>query len=112
LQGFTKRISSCGPQPKPQPCAGQPTPAAIWSSTGGNLAEEIESLGTSQRRELRSRIDVILEHLIKLEKSLAIAPSAGWLSTIGRERSSVEYLLADSPSLKSEAPLPAGGERG
>ena len=28
-----------------------------------NLAEEVESLGRSQRRELRSRIAVILEHL-------------------------------------------------
>jgi Domain of unknown function DUF29 len=31
-----------------------------------NLAEEIESLGRSQRRELRSRISVIIEHLLKL----------------------------------------------
>jgi hypothetical protein len=32
-----------------------------------NLAEEIESLGRSQRRELRSRLSVIMEHLVKLE---------------------------------------------
>ena len=44
-----------------------------------NLAEEIESLGRSQRSELRSRLAVILEHLMKLEHSPAIdrAP-VGW----------------------------------
>jgi len=67
-----------------------------------NLAEEIDSLGRSQKRELRSRLDVILEHLIKLENSPAIEPRAGWISTIGHERSDIEYLLNDSPSLKSE----------
>jgi hypothetical protein len=34
-----------------------------------NLAEEIDSLGRSQSRELASRIAVIIEHLIKLEIS-------------------------------------------
>ncbi len=36
-----------------------------------NLAEEVESLGASQRRELRSRLAVILEHLMKLQHSPA-----------------------------------------
>jgi hypothetical protein len=31
-----------------------------------NVAEEIESLGRSQRREIRSRLEVILLHLLKL----------------------------------------------
>jgi hypothetical protein len=46
-----------------------------------NLAEEIESLGRSQRYELRSRLAVILEHLIKLEHSLAIDPRVTRLAT-------------------------------
>ena len=41
-----------------------------------NLAEEIESLGQSQRHELRSRIAVILEHLLKLEHSTALIRGA------------------------------------
>ncbi len=65
-----------------------------------NLAEEIESLSISQRRELRSRLDVILEYLVKLEQSPATDPRAGWISTIDRERSSIQYLLANSPSLR------------
>ncbi|MGH7084764.1 MAG: DUF29 family protein, partial [Acetobacteraceae bacterium] len=39
-----------------------------------NLAEEIDSLGTSQRSALRSQIRRIIRHLIKLEYSLAQDP--------------------------------------
>jgi uncharacterized protein DUF29 len=67
-----------------------------------NLAEEIESLGRSQRRELRSRLATIIEHLLKLQFSPAIEPRAGWIETIGRERRDIEDLLADSPSLRHE----------
>jgi len=67
-----------------------------------NLAEEIDSLGRSYRRELRSRIAVIIEHLIKLECSPAVDPRRGWMETIGRERSDIELLLEDSPSLKGD----------
>lgn len=67
-----------------------------------NLAEEIESLGRSQRRELRSRVGVILEHFLKLEHSPAADPRRGWMETIDRERSEIELLLEQSPSLKVE----------
>jgi Domain of unknown function DUF29 len=67
-----------------------------------NLAEEIESLGRSQRRELRSRIALILEHLLKLEHSRATDQRRGWMETIARERSEIELLLNDSPSLRGE----------
>ena len=67
-----------------------------------NLAEEIESLGRSQRHELRSRIAVIIEHLLKLEHSSAVHPRHGWIDTIGRERLNIEDLLQDSPSLRSQ----------
>jgi hypothetical protein len=67
-----------------------------------NLAEEIESLGRSQRRELRSRLATIIEHLLKLQFSSAVEPRAGSVETIGRERGDIERLLEDSPSLKGE----------
>ena len=67
-----------------------------------NLAEEIESLGRSQSRELRRRLANIVEHLLKLQFSPAIEPRAGWIETIGRERREIEDLLADSPSLRHE----------
>lgn len=67
-----------------------------------NLAEEVADLGKSSRRELRSRLLVILEHLLKLEYSPAVDPRAGWRETIGRERSNIEDLLDESPSLRGE----------
>lgn len=67
-----------------------------------NIAEEIESLGRSQPRELKSRIANLTEHLLKLELSSASQPRAGWLETVGRERREIELLLEDSPSLRGE----------
>jgi Domain of unknown function DUF29 len=67
-----------------------------------NLAAEIESLGRSQRRELRSCLATIVEHLLKLQFSPAVEPRTGWVDTIGRERREIEDLLADSPSLRGE----------
>jgi hypothetical protein len=67
-----------------------------------NVAEEIDSLARSQRRELRSRLTVIIEHLLKLEHSPASEPRSGWMRTIDRERSEIENVLDDSPSLRRE----------
>ena len=67
-----------------------------------NLAEEIESLGKSDRRQLRSQIRRILRHLLKLEVSPASDPRAGWCSTIADSRLEIEDVLFDSPSLRRE----------
>src|SRR5215472_6239156 len=67
-----------------------------------NLAEEIESLGKSDRRELRSQITRVLRHLLKLETSPAAEPRAGWRATIDEARTEIEGLLEDSPSLRRE----------
>ena len=67
-----------------------------------NLAEEIESLGKSDRRELRSQIRRIMRHLLKLEISPALDPRGGWCSTIADSRSEIEDVLQDSPSLRRE----------
>jgi Domain of unknown function DUF29 len=67
-----------------------------------NLAEEIESLGKSDRRQLRSQIRRILRHLLKLEVSPALDPRGGWCSTIADSRSEIEDVLHDSPSLRRE----------
>lgn len=69
-----------------------------------NVAEEIESLGISQRHELRSRIALVIEHLLKLECSLATEPRAGWIETIERERAAIERVIEDSPSLRNAVP--------
>jgi hypothetical protein len=69
-----------------------------------NLAEEIESLGLSQRHELSSRIATILEHLVKLAASPAHEPASGWVQTVVRERDQIEDLFDKSPSLRRQVP--------
>ena len=68
----------------------------------GNLAEEIEGVGNSDRRELRSRLGTIIEHLLKLRHSPARASRPGWITTVVRERRRVRLLLEDSPSLRAQ----------
>jgi len=68
----------------------------------GNLAEEVESLGISQRSELKSQIRRIIEHLLKLEHSRAVDPRWGWVGSITDARNEIERVIEDSPSLKSE----------
>ena len=67
-----------------------------------NLAEEVDSLGRSVRHELRSRIAVVIEHLLKLQHSPATRPRRGWMETIDRERSDIDRLLEESPSLRGD----------
>jgi len=67
-----------------------------------NVAEEIESLGRSERRELGSRIRQIVEHLVKLQLSPASEPRAGWRDSIRQQRREIADLLEDSPSLRAQ----------
>jgi hypothetical protein len=67
-----------------------------------NLAEEIESLGISQKTALRSQMRRIIQHLLKLEFSPATEPRRGWSESVSDARSEIEDLLELSPSLKSE----------
>ncbi len=69
-----------------------------------NVAEEIESLGRSDRREITSRLATIAEHLLKLQHSPASAPRVGWRETVFRERLNVAKLIAESLSLRPELP--------
>jgi hypothetical protein len=65
-----------------------------------NVAEEIESLGRSDRRELTNRVRVILTHLIKLQVSPATEPRPKWHETIIEQQAEIRTLLEDSPSLR------------
>jgi len=69
-----------------------------------NVAEEIESLGKSDRRELTNRIRTIMAHLIKLQTSPAEEPRPGWRETIREQRAVIETVLDDSPSLRAVVP--------
>jgi hypothetical protein len=65
-----------------------------------NLAEEIESLGRSDKREIRNRLGVLLLHLLKWQFQ-AEKRKAGWLSTIREQRQQISGLIDESPSLRA-----------
>lgn len=66
-----------------------------------NLAEEIDSLGASQRAVLRSQTRRIIRHLIKLAYSPARDPRRGWRESVNDAREEIRDLLEDSPSLRT-----------
>jgi hypothetical protein len=64
-----------------------------------NIADEIESVGRSERNELESRMAVLLAHLLKWQ----FQPERrghSWEATIKLQRIQLAKLLHDSPSLK------------
>lgn len=65
-----------------------------------NLAEEIESLGRSDRFEIESRLKVLLVHLLKW-RFQPEKRKPGWRSTIREQRGRIARRLRESPSLKA-----------
>jgi hypothetical protein len=68
-----------------------------------NLAEEIESMGRRDRRELESRLAVVLLHLLKWQAQPALRGTS-WRSTLRIQRREIRRLLKQSPSLRREVP--------
>lgn len=66
-----------------------------------HVAEEIESMGKSERRELINRLAVLIAHLLKW-KFQPERRSNSWKYTIEEQRDEVIELLEESPSLKYE----------
>lgn len=66
----------------------------------GNIAEEIESMGRSEKRELVNRLAVLLLHLLKWRYQPKRRGSS-WEATIRTQRLQLRDHLADSPSLKA-----------
>ena len=65
-----------------------------------HLIEEIEALGISQKRELLSRLVVLLEHLLKRLYVDLPYDYNGWERTIRTQRTELDILLSQVPSLK------------
>ncbi len=68
-----------------------------------NLAEEIESMGSSDRREIRNRLVVLLTHLLKWQYQPSHR-STSWRGTIIEQRQQIDQVVEDSPSLRLVAP--------
>jgi hypothetical protein len=64
-----------------------------------NIAEELESMGKSEKRELINRLIVLLAHLLKWQFQPEHR-SSSWNGTIIEQRRQIKRLLQDSPSLK------------
>ena len=65
-----------------------------------NAAEEIESMGRRERREIASRLNLVLTHLLKW-RFQPTHRSKSWRGTIREQRRMLHKVLDDSPSLAS-----------
>jgi hypothetical protein len=63
-----------------------------------NVAEELEALSRSEYRELRSRLIVLLTHLLKWTAQ-PDRRSNSWTASIREQRRALARHLADNPSL-------------
>jgi hypothetical protein len=65
-----------------------------------HLADEIEDVGKSEKRELASRMAVLLAHLLKWSRQPEIRTNS-WRSTIIVQRKRVALAIKATPSLKA-----------
>ncbi len=68
-----------------------------------NLAEEIEAVGGSDRRNLESRLCIVLLHLLKWQAQPGLR-GASWRKTLRTQRREIRMLLDQSPSLRRLVP--------
>jgi hypothetical protein len=66
-----------------------------------NIAEELESMGRSERRELVNRLAVLLTHLLKWRYQPNRRGNS-WRYTIREQRRAVFKSLRDNPSLRPQ----------
>ena len=69
----------------------------------GNIAEEIESMGRSEKRELVNRRTALLTHLLKWQAQPARRGNS-WRLTVLIQRGRLAEHLKDNPSLRSTLP--------
>ena len=68
-----------------------------------NIAEEIDSMGRTEKRELSSRLTVLLLHLLKWRYQPG-KRSPSWEASIANQRDDIAEHLGDNPSLKPLLP--------
>ena len=71
-----------------------------------NVAEEIESLGRSDRDAVRSQIRRIIEHLLKLAYSPAQQPRFDWMASVAEARAALGDKISATLRQDAETMLP------
>jgi hypothetical protein len=66
-----------------------------------HVAEEIEAMGSRERRELGTRLKILMMHLLKWQFQPQ-KRSGSWRMTINDQRDEIGEVLADNPSLRRE----------
>ena len=66
-----------------------------------NLIEEVESMGRSEKRELESRLTILLLHLLKWSYQ-EIGRGRSWQLSIDEQRIQFEETLDENPGLKPQ----------
>src|SRR6266852_2380963 len=98
---------------KPAPASLYDEDFAVWTAETARLlragrfdevdiehvAEEIEDMGKRDKRELHSRLTVLILHLLKW-KWQPEKQTQGWQATLLTQRAELDRLLEDSPSLR------------
>jgi uncharacterized protein DUF29 len=68
-----------------------------------HIAEEIESMGKTEKRELVNRLEVLLMHLLKWKYQPNLR-GRSWRLTIKAQRNQTADHIRDNPSLKAKLP--------
>ncbi len=68
-----------------------------------NLIEEIEDMGRSEKRELKSRLQVLIMHLLKWQYQPRLRGTS-WEATIKIQRLDAQEVLQENPGLKTLLP--------
>lgn len=63
-----------------------------------HLAEEIDAMSAKEKRELRNRLAILLQHLLKWQFQ-PTRRSDSWTTTMFEQRLNIKGILEDSPSL-------------
>jgi len=66
-----------------------------------HAAEEIADIGKRDRRELQSRMMVLVMQLIKWAAQPDLRDASTWLATINEQRTQIDGVLEQSPSLRA-----------
>ena len=64
-----------------------------------NLIDEVKSVGSSDKREIRNRLEVLMAHLLKWRFQPG-RRSSSWERTIREQRRAISNVIEDSPSLQ------------